>query len=111
MSCLFDCEYENTPRKLYEDGYGRIQYRRRKVRVHRLAWELHHGPIAPGAVIRHTCDNPPCCNVAHLRSGTQQENMRDRDRRGRQRYGPNAPSRTHEAPKTARLCIAIGGAV
>lgn len=20
MSCLFDCEYENTPRKLYEDG-------------------------------------------------------------------------------------------
>ncbi len=33
--------------------------------------------------MRHTCDNPPCCNPEHLRGGTQRQNMNDARRRGR----------------------------
>jgi hypothetical protein len=41
-----------------------------------MAWRLTHGD--PGdAFLCHRCDNPPCCNPAHLFLGTQIDNMRD----------------------------------
>jgi DNA invertase Pin-like site-specific DNA recombinase len=35
-------------------------------------------------LILHSCDNPPCVNPAHLRTGTDAENMRDVAERKRQ---------------------------
>jgi hypothetical protein len=35
----------------------------------------------------HRCDNPPCCNPAHLYFGTVRENIEDKLRRGRNRAG------------------------
>lgn len=52
-------------------------------RVHRLEWAKHHGPIPPGMCVLHRCDNPPCYEIAHLFIGTQQDNVADRDAKGR----------------------------
>jgi hypothetical protein len=73
--------FRNGPYK-----YGRLSLPGGKqILAHRLAYELAHGPIPPGHVIRHRCDNPPCCNPAHLLSGTHGDNVRDMFSRGRGR--------------------------
>lgn len=64
--------------------YGRVGFAGREYRAHLLAWESTHGTtVPPGMVVRHTCDNPPCCNPAHLVLGTPAENTRDMIERGR----------------------------
>lgn len=60
-------------------GYGK---QGRKL-AHRVAWEAAHGPIPRGLFVLHSCDNPPCVNLEHLRLGTQQDNVRDREERNR----------------------------
>lgn len=67
-------------------GYGRITIGRKRYRVsqHRMAYELAYGPIPKGMFVLHSCDNPPCVNVTHLRLGTQVDNMADTVARGRQ---------------------------
>lgn len=64
-------------------GYGLVGYQGRLVYAHRLAYELAVGPIPDGLRILHTCDNPPCCNPAHLRAGTAADNSRDMVAKGR----------------------------
>jgi hypothetical protein len=69
-------------------GYGRFGVCKGYVTTaHRIAYELAKGPIQPGLFILHTCDNPPCCNPAHLRAGTHDENMSDMRERSRSRAG------------------------
>jgi hypothetical protein len=73
-------------------GYGRPYDPRtgRLIRAHRVIWELTFGPIPDGRVVLHTCDNPPCCNPAHLRLGTQLDNIADRNRKRRTARGERA---------------------
>lgn len=72
-----------------KDGYGRLRYKGRLWLAYRLAWTLTFGEIprsnitAHGTVIRHTCDNPSCCNPAHLRMGSQLDNIKDRHTKNR----------------------------
>lgn len=47
---------------------------------------LANGQDPGGLVIRHKCDNPPCCNPAHLEIGTRADNNRDMYERGRERH-------------------------
>lgn len=86
-------EYQGS-RSRYGYGQTRVGSRadgtRRSVKVHRLVWEEHHGPIPEGLVVRHKCDNPPCCNIEHLEIGTQQDNIRDKVERGRSRWNRRA---------------------
>lgn len=69
-------------------GYGRIREGGRESRhllAHRemLRLSLASGRFDPALVVRHTCDEPRCCNPLHLEQGTQLENMRDQIRRKR----------------------------
>lgn len=56
-------------------------------RVSRIAWTLANGPIPEGLIVRHRCDNPPCCNPDHLEIGTHSDNSKDTVGRGRQAKG------------------------
>jgi hypothetical protein len=70
--------------------YGKVHVAWREaemVMAHRLAWELINGPIPDGLIVRHTCDNPKCCNPYHLLLGTHQDNSDDMVMRGRQANG------------------------
>ena len=64
-------------------GYGVYE----GISTHRIAYTLAKGPIPPGLMIRHTCDNRPCCNPAHLLTGTNADNHRDACERQRWRMG------------------------
>lgn len=73
------------------DGYGSFTVDGRKHKAHRLAFELATG-IHPDALkVCHTCDNPPCCNPAHLFLGTQAENLFDMRTKGRSARGSRHP--------------------
>lgn len=72
-------------------GYGRIsrapEHGGRAIGAHRLAYEIAYGPIPAGLTVLHRCDNPECTNPRHLFLGTNQDNNRDRDTKGRQAKG------------------------
>lgn len=68
------------------DGYGTFKFKGKDELAHRVAYLMTHGSIPPGHEILHHCDNPPCCNPAHLFTGTQFDNMRDMVAKGRQNF-------------------------
>lgn len=67
----------------HPSGYGSFAYAKGKHLAHRMAYHLAKG-VDPGALkVCHTCDNPPCCNPAHLFLGTHADNMQDMIAKGR----------------------------
>ena len=74
-------------------GYGMVYTGQGGTRyVHRIMFEHANGYLPP--VVRHRCDNPPCCNPAHLEPGDIATNNADTAERGRVARGDgNAAAR------------------
>jgi hypothetical protein len=81
-------------------GYGLLSWEKRKTYAHRLALVLSTGEAPEGMHVLHSCDNPPCCNPAHLRWGTQRDNARDSVERGRARRATGDASGARLHPET-----------
>ena len=77
---------------LMSSGYGRITINGKPKSAHRVSYALHH-PLTinlldePMICVCHKCDNPKCCNPAHLFLGSSADNTRDRNEKGRQAKG------------------------
>ena len=55
-------------------GYGATSFHRRNLSAHILAWILTHGPVPKETPrVLHSCDQPACCNPAHLYLGKPRE--------------------------------------
>ncbi len=67
------------------DGYGQawVLSRHTAIGAHRVAYVIAHGGIPKGLHVLHDCDNPGCVNPNHLFLGTHQDNMIDKEKKGR----------------------------
>ncbi len=79
--------------------------------AHRYAYHAAHGPIPPGLVVMHSCDNRPCINPEHLSVGTAKDNVHDMLRKGRdacvgsRHFGAKMDD---ESVRQVRLCAQLG---
>lgn len=71
-----------------EKGYGRFRCGGLMRQAHRIAYMLDRGywPRSDRMIL-HSCDTPGCCNPAHLREGTAEENNAEMVAKGRNRWG------------------------
>lgn len=97
-------------------GYGQFKIGRyvdgsvRQAKTHRISWVLHNGVSLPdelsggGAkcIILHSCDNPMCCNPAHLRLGSYADNAADRVSRNRSNTSAGDDHYTRRRPGSAK---------
>ena len=69
-------------------GYGQFMNAEKVCnQAHRFSWAIYNGDIPTGMCILHSCDRPECVNPDHLKLGTYQENMKERDRKKRNAWG------------------------
>lgn len=85
-------------------GYGITRWNGKTRQAHRIAYELGIGPIPRGLCVLHRCDTPPCVNPAHLFVGTQQDNVADRDAKGRTARGERC-AHPHHGEQNGRAIL------
>ncbi len=85
-------------------GYGALTVNKQPLSAHRVAWELAHGPIEPRLVVYQAfCNDPSCCNPAHMAVGTKSDSMHSASRHGAKL------GRANHAPKPAKKKSQVAG--
>ena len=90
-----DAECWNWEGSKMKFGHGQFGIRGRLYLTHRIAYAVMNGPIPGGIQVHHTCDNPACCNPNHLWLGTQKDNIKDCQTKGRAAIGERSGYRLH----------------
>lgn len=82
-------------------GYG--LFGKGKLRTHRVAFFLEHGRW-PEPMCLHRCDNPACCNPAHLFEGEAADNSKDMVLKNRQARGDrhNSVTKPETVPRGSK---------
>lgn len=74
----------------YGKFYAKVNGKPKYFSSSRAAFILHNGlplDLDPKVLVRHSCDNPPCCNPNHLLLGTPKQNSEDMVTRNRNHKG------------------------
>lgn len=88
----------------FAHGYGAISVDGRPYKAHRLIYFLYNPDADENLQVLHTCDNPPCINIAHLYLGTASNNMQDRKAAGHQ---PNFKGENHPGAKLTEQQVSM----
>jgi hypothetical protein len=93
--------------RLSRTGYGNFDVDQKPTYVHRISFELANGPITNGLHVLHQCDNRKCVNPSHLFLGTQQDNMKDMNAKGRHKFGRHLGTKNPSARLTEQQVLEI----
>lgn len=88
-------------------GYGVLTVNKKTIKTHRMAVETATNKlISDGKSVCHHCDNPRCVNVlVCLFLGTHQDNMKDRDNKGRCSRLPKSIGEKHSMSKLTHIQV------
>lgn len=93
-----------------EAGYGRFCDEHGQMQLaHRWIFQREHKVTLPAHIdVCHSCDYPPCVNLAHLFDGTRLDNMQDCVAKGRTSHEPRNVGEKHPMARlTAEQVIEI----
>ncbi len=90
-------------------GYGLFSIKNRHFSASRVLMMAIYGPQPKHIFACHSCDNPSCCNPAHIWTGTNSDNIRDSFQKGRsvrpfKTHCPRGHEYVHKNKKGESIC-------
>ena len=87
-------------------GYGQVSVLGKTTSTHRLAYELHKGPVPAGLVLTHSCGARSCMNPDHLEPVTVSERVpRTHCKRGHELTEDNVRTYAPGGRFRKRVCL------
>ena len=88
-------------------GYGKLYVNGKLEYAHRISYKIYNGEIPEGMLVLHSCDDGSCVNPDHLHLGTDADNMREMQERGRKKPGISKGEKNGRAKLTEKEVIEI----